>query len=138
MGKGPLDELTHKALFKSAECTDSKLMSGMLTMAEMLLKKKPELIDCRNVHERTPIIHACKHNNFECFKLYFKYNANLDLQDDNGYTALHYSAMNKNKDLTEFLINSGAKQDIADKKGKTAQEYAPQELLQLFDQIREA
>ncbi len=45
--------------------------------------------------------------------------ANLDLQDDNGETPLHWAARHNKMKFTQFLLDMGANPDIQDKKGWT-------------------
>ena len=45
--------------------------------------------------------------------------ADVNLQDEKGNAALHYASENDSSALMEILINSGAKLDILNKKGKT-------------------
>lgn len=139
MGKGPLNDITHKALFKSVERSSDQVKDSMLTLMEVTLRKNPELVDCRDKHDNTPLIHASKHGNFKAVEiLHIRYNADLDKQNDLGKTALHISCLNKSEEITKFLIYSGAKQNIVDSKGNTAKDYAPQEFTDLFDQTKEA
>ena len=44
----------------------------------------------------------------------------LDAQDDTGGTALHYAILCKNKEITIYLLDSGASLSIATKKGRDA------------------
>lgn len=46
--------------------------------------------------------------------------ANLDLQDDYGWTALILAACNGREDIVDSLIKAGANKDIKDKYGRTA------------------
>ncbi|CAH7689487.1 S-adenosyl-L-methionine-dependent methyltransferase [Phakopsora pachyrhizi] len=48
----------------------------------------------------------------------------LSLQDDDGWTALHYATNSGNKDLVEFLLSKGALWSMIDKIGHTAGDIA--------------
>ena len=50
--------------------------------------------------------------------------ADVNLQDEKGNTALHYASENNSSALMEILINSGAKLNILNKKGKTPSDWA--------------
>ena len=45
---------------------------------------------------------------------------NLDYQDEDGYTALHYAVECGYKELIKFLIDSGANLSLKTNKGHTA------------------
>ncbi len=51
-------------------------------------------------------------------------NANLDLQDDYGWTALMYAIYHDPKGVPEFLIENGADLNLQNKKGMTALMFA--------------
>jgi hypothetical protein len=44
----------------------------------------------------------------------------IDAQDDNGSTALHYAALTGHKKMIYLLIRNGARRDTKNKYGKTA------------------
>jgi uncharacterized protein len=46
-------------------------------------------------------------------------NIDLNAQDKNGYTALHFAAQYKNVDIARLLIEKGAKPDLIDDWGNT-------------------
>ena len=50
--------------------------------------------------------------------------ADVDLQDEKGNAALHYAVENGSLAMTKILINSGAKQNILNKKGQTPLDLA--------------
>ena len=49
--------------------------------------------------------------------------ANLDWQDEDGWTALHRCAYNNNSDIAKMLIDAGADVNIQDEEGWTALHY---------------
>jgi ankyrin repeat protein len=60
------------------------------------------------------------HINQSLAEILIENGANLDIQNNNGYTALIYAAENENLDLAKKLIDSGANLDIQDNQGYTA------------------
>ena len=50
-------------------------------------------------------------------------NNNLDSTNNNGRTALHLAAKNKDKDLYDLMVENGADENIKDKFGKLPKEF---------------
>lgn len=57
-------------------------------------------------------------------KLLLSYNANVNIEDDLGYTPLMLSCDNDNSDLVKLLLKNGADLNIKSKNGHTALEWA--------------
>jgi len=53
-----------------------------------------------------------------------EYTANIDFQDEYGYTALMHAIINKHESIVELLLDKGANPDIRNDKGQTALMYA--------------
>lgn len=62
--------------------------------------------------------------NVKITELLFQNNANINAQDDNGISALAWSAANGRKEIVEFLLNNNADPTLKDKYGNTADKYA--------------
>jgi len=56
----------------------------------------------------TPLLYACKWNNFELVKLLVEYGANVHTKNKNGSTALSIARVNENNQIADFLIEKGA------------------------------
>jgi predicted Fe-Mo cluster-binding NifX family protein len=57
----------------------------------------------------------------------------------NGFTPLHYAALNQNLNVVQFLINTGVDVTITDQSGRTARDLLPSHGLQLrYDSMIEA
>jgi len=56
----------------------------------------------------TPLLYACKANNFELVKMLVEYGANVQTKDKNGSTALSIARMNGNSQIADFLLEKGA------------------------------
>jgi ankyrin repeat protein len=69
------------------------------------------------------------------FSSLLEHGANLDMQDEDGYTALMYAVRDVNRDYVRTLLEKGAKRDLKNNHGDTAEDmarsYRP-ELLCLF------
>ncbi len=78
----------------------------------------------KNTYLHTSIKNVNKGINLEISKyLINKMNNNLDSTNNNGRTALHLAAKNKNKELYDLLIEKGANENIKDKFGKLPKEF---------------
>jgi hypothetical protein len=56
----------------------------------------------------TPLLYACKWNNFELVKMLVDYGANVQTRDKNGNTALSMARANGNNQIANFLLENGA------------------------------
>jgi hypothetical protein len=56
----------------------------------------------------TALIAACGNNHIDAAKILIKYNADINLQSNDGNSALHFAAINRNLKLVCLLIDSGA------------------------------
>lgn len=72
----------------------------------------------------TPLMAAVVKGNAKIIDILLKHNANTNLADNNGTTALHYAVMFKNYDVIELLINANADKNLKDNRGQTAIDYA--------------
>jgi hypothetical protein len=57
-------------------------------------------------------------------KLLLERKAQLDRQQENGYTALMYGVFRNNVQLVRLLVRAGANRNLRDRNGKTALDYA--------------
>ncbi|MCL1959560.1 MAG: ankyrin repeat domain-containing protein [Spirochaetes bacterium] len=56
----------------------------------------------------TPLLYACKWNNFELVKILVEHGANIQTKDKNGSTALSIARVNGNNQIVNFLLENGA------------------------------
>ena len=56
----------------------------------------------------TPLIKAVQVENIECVKLLIEYGADINLKDDDGYTALMRAVEMRYNDIVEVLVKGGA------------------------------
>ncbi|KAJ3269982.1 hypothetical protein HDV01_000745 [Terramyces sp. JEL0728] len=83
------------------------------------IDKVKTLLPCGGVDSNgmTPLMWAADGGHLEMVKLF---DTNLDLQDNDGNTALHYALLSENKDCADYLISKGARQDIMNSDKETA------------------
>lgn len=72
----------------------------------------------------TPLMAAVVKGNNSITQFLLLKNANVNLTDENGTTALMYAAMFKNKEIVILLLQKNADKKLLDNKGKSAFEYA--------------
>jgi ankyrin repeat protein len=66
---------------------------------------------------------AAKEGQIEAVKFLVSKRAKLDLQDNDGHTALHNAAKSEQLEVVKFLVGKHAKIDIKDKSGKIPLDY---------------
>ena len=66
-----------------------------------------------------PIIAAGNHNNTKLIKLLISYGADVNSQDQDGNTVLHYAEENENEKVAEILLDNGGDPYLENKEGKT-------------------
>ncbi|MPM20137.1 hypothetical protein SDC9_66566 [bioreactor metagenome] len=76
-------------------------------------------IDACDGYLRTVLIWAAFHNNIALINWLVEKGANINHQDRNGYTALHFVTQEKRFDCAELLIDKGADLELSDNHGNT-------------------
>lgn len=72
----------------------------------------------------TALMAATVKGNIELVEYLIQHNADMNISDANGKTALHYAVVFNSYEIVEFLIKAGAKFDLKDNRGNTAKDYA--------------
>lgn len=85
-----------------------------------IIKYNYNCINAINIHQENALIIASKINRHDVVSLLLKTNININQQDDNGNTALHYAIQNKNIPMIYDLVNRGADTNIENNEGETA------------------
>lgn len=80
-------------------------------------------IDANNGYG-TALMAATVKRNVELVQFLINYNADLNISDPNGKTALHYAVVFNAQAIVKILLDAGAKFDLKDSQGKTAKAYA--------------
>lgn len=70
-----------------------------------------------------PISYAVYCYDLKNIEILLKEGANINAQDDDGFTALHWAAMRKDEELIKKLQNYGADSTIKNKYGRTPADY---------------
>ena len=69
--------------------------------------------------KRIELIEAVLDSNINQVEVLISQGTNLNEQDINGYTALHYAAQNYHLDIAKILLKNHANVDICDQYGNT-------------------
>ncbi len=77
-------------------------------------------IDLEDSYLRTPLIWASFYNNVDLLIWLIDNRANINHQDKNGYSALHFVAQENCKNVAEILLNNGIDVELEDFYGNTA------------------
>lgn len=95
---------------------------GNIEVAKFLVKNVKDINYCSDMG--TALMAATYKNQTELVKALLENNANPNIADLNGTTALLLAVQFKNLGLVKILLDYKADKTIKDKKGKTAFEYA--------------
>ncbi|MES2543601.1 MAG: ankyrin repeat domain-containing protein [Bacteroidota bacterium] len=95
---------------------------GNLTVAEYLVLKVKNINGSSSMG--TPLMAAVVKKYPAIVKLLLENNADVNIADANGTTALIYAAMFKNYDIALLLIKAKASPDAKDNRGNSALDYA--------------
>jgi ankyrin repeat protein len=96
----------------------SRAISSGKTRAAIALIQKSE-IDLLDGDARTPLVHAALSGNFDALSWLIQEGANINHQDRNGWSALHFAVQEKHADAIRCLLENGAAVDIKDIHGNT-------------------
>lgn len=77
-----------------------------------------------NSERGTPLMAAVFKKEVRIVELLLKHNANPNIKDINGSTAMHYATMFKNYDIIELLVKVNSDFSIKDHNGKSALDFA--------------
>jgi ankyrin repeat protein len=76
-------------------------------------------IDALDGYQRTSLIWTSFYNNTELLKWLLDNGANINHQDKNGFSSLHFAVKDHRFEATEILINSKADLELKDSNGNT-------------------
>jgi len=110
--------------------------NGDVESTNMVLAKNPPLEET-NQHGHTPLVAACNGPNPEgVVEVLVDHGVNVDHQDNEGYTALHYMAARGMKSTVEKLLQANASTSIKCNQGLSAKDiaerYEHQEIVELL------
>lgn len=72
----------------------------------------------------TPLMHAVNNGNEILVKKLVESKADLNIQDVDGNTALHYAVLAENEYIVRILLNANAHQDLRNAENQTALDIA--------------
>ncbi len=72
----------------------------------------------------TPLIHAVNNGNDVLVKKLIETKADLNIQDADGNTALHYAVLSENEYILRLLLNANAQRDLRNAENLTALDIA--------------
>lgn len=89
--------------------------SGDIVKLTSLLEHDSSILDVRDAAGRTCLHYCCEHDHIETAHLILSKRPDLlTLQDDDGYTVLHLTAISGNSSLLRFLLAEGQRLLTAD------------------------
>ena len=95
-------------------------------------------VDITNEYSENALIRAAYCKRTDVVRCLLKNGANVNKQDRDGCTVLHYASCSNNTDVMRLLLAYGARKDIQDKHGMTpidvARRWNPKEALDLLEQ----
>ncbi|MCI2230451.1 ankyrin repeat domain-containing protein [Polaribacter sp. MSW13] len=71
-------------------------------------------IDCYDSYKRTFLILASSKGNESILNYIIEKGADIDFQDKNGFSALHFASQNNEIGIIEILLNKGANPNVRD------------------------
>ncbi len=104
--------------------TNSELSNIDSYIAQNDKKMLQELIDKYGInaydeYKRTILINSVAKGNLEIVNFAIENGADIDFQDQSGYSSLHFCALNKHPEITDLLIEKGANVNIRDEHGNS-------------------
>jgi len=98
-------------------------------------------ISCNRIDTSSPnamLITSAKAGDLDYLKLAIAKGANINMQDENGGTPLHWAVYYNRKEIVKFLLMQGANPFITDKNGITPIDLARinnrREILKIFEE----
>jgi ankyrin repeat protein len=76
-------------------------------------------IDCFDSYKRTLLILSASKGKDKLLNYLIENGANINFQDKNGYSALHFASQNNEIEIIEILLNKGANPNIRDLYGNS-------------------
>jgi ankyrin repeat protein len=89
-----------------------------LAEVQSALEKEKD-IDIIDFDGRTALGHAAAEGQIDIVRFLIDHGANINSQDNFGYTPLHFTCQNQHVEITRLLLGKGALIEIVDKFGNT-------------------
>lgn len=106
-----------------ASCAEdilSAARAGDTVAVAKFLEANPDAVNARHsFSRRTPLQFATEKDHLDVAELLLKKGADINAQDNMGFTALHWAVDCQQRDVVEFLLANKARIDLQDKQGQT-------------------
>ena len=129
--------------FLHSVCSEKDVTPTSLEIAIKLLdceKENASYLNAQTNTKMTAFMFTCSSNHHTMCRLLLKYKPNLDMQDNQGNTALHHAAMSGEIECAELLLKAGASSKIINKESELpyflATEKKSLPLLELFTKFK--
>eukprot|EP01095_Lingulamoeba_sp_RSL-Kostka_P015955 TRINITY_DN756_c1_g1_i1.p1 TRINITY_DN756_c1_g1~~TRINITY_DN756_c1_g1_i1.p1 ORF type:complete len:418 (+),score=83.83 TRINITY_DN756_c1_g1_i1:58-1311(+) len=112
-------------------------------ITKLLLSVNNIDVNLPNMWGITPLMYSCFNRNYEnaYHLLHRNYNLNINMQDENGYTALHYAVKSRCLNIVLLLLYYNINDDLIDGYGHNASYYSKvykyDEISLLFDDVND-
>lgn len=113
MGKGGRPYKVHQDLIQISSDVEDSDLNKIKSLIES------HGIDAYDPDKRTLLIWASIYGKIELLNWLIENKANINYQDKNGYTGLHFAAQEKNIDVTNLLLINQANPNIVDAHGNS-------------------
>jgi len=101
----------------------SSIRNGELEIVKDLIEKDNSIINSPNHLQSTPLIVAASLNQIEISNYLIDKNADLDLANVHGNTAIHYAALNNQVDLLRKIVDKGGQVNVWNNRGRNPLHY---------------
>lgn len=83
-----------------------------------------EIYDSLNIPNMPPLLYACAIGNIDGVRIFIEHKVDVNVQDENGFTALMFASALNQKEIVQLLLQNGADMSLRSKSGYYALLYA--------------
>ena len=83
-----------------------------------------KLYDSLNIPNMPPLLYACAVGSIEGVRIFIEHKVDVNVQDENGFTALMFASVLNRKEIVQLLLQNGADMSLRSKSGYYALLYA--------------
>ena len=96
------------------------------------MQRGPSMLNLKSAYGGTPAMSAAVHGYKEVLEYLISQKVDLNAQDEDGWTALHFAVMANAESSVKALLEAGVKTDIKNSDGDTAEALAKPKMQKLF------